>query len=136
MRVLQGAGLAAVLCLACLAGCGGTGQAEVEGTVLYDGQPIKGGSIAFLPAGTDQGRAGGGTILDGRYHIPAKFGPLPGRYRVEIRWAKPTGRQFISETGHTLDVTEEGLPEKYNDKSELTAELKSGKNTVNFDLKK
>jgi hypothetical protein len=134
MRVLQGAGLVAVLCLAGLAGCGGTGQAEVEGTVLHDGQPIPGGSIAFLPA--DQGRAAGGTILDGRYHIPAKFGPAPGRYRVEIRWAKPTGRQYRSETGHTLDVTEEGLPQKYNDKSELTADLKSGKNTVNFDLKK
>ena len=89
--------------------------------------------VAFVPA-EGQGLSGGGTILDGKYHIAAAVGPKTGKYRVEIRWAKPTGKQYRSETGEMLEVTAEGLPEKYNNKSELTADLKPGKNTVNFDL--
>jgi hypothetical protein len=125
-----------VLCLASLvAGCGGTDQLEVQGTVSYDGQPVKAGAIAFVPA-ANQGLSAGGTVLDGKYHIPAHIGPKTGAYRVEIRWAKPTGKKIKSETGATLELTEEGLPAKYNDQSELTAELKPGSNTVNFDLKR
>src|SRR5262249_43863476 len=134
MRVRSGAGLAAILGLACLPGCGAR-QAEVEGTVSYDGQPIKAGAIAFIPA-DGQGPRAGGTILDGKYHLPADVGPKPGHYRVEIRWAKPTGQKYKSETGAELERTEEGLPPKYNDKTELTADLTPGKNTVDFNLKK
>jgi hypothetical protein len=135
MRALSGVALAALLGLAALPGCGGTGQVEVEGNVTYDGQPIKAGSIAFV-ASDKETRGGGGAILDGKYHILPKVGPTAGKYRVEIRWAKPTGKKYKSETGQTLEVTEEGLPAKYNDNSELTADLKRGKNTVDFDLKK
>jgi hypothetical protein len=135
MRVQSGARLAALLCLAFLPGCGGTGQVEVEGTVTYDGQPVKAGAITFVAA-ENQGLSGGGTILDGKYHVPANVGPKTGKYRVEIRWAKPTGKKFKSETGHLIEMTEEGLPAKYNDKSELTADLHSGKNTIDFHLPK
>src|SRR5262245_44741406 len=104
MRALFGAGLVVLLCLAFLPGCGGTGQVEVEGTVTYDGQPVKAGAIAFVPA-DNQGLSSGGTILDGKYHIPASVGPKTGKYRVEIRWAKPTGKKFKSETGATIEIT-------------------------------
>lgn len=129
MRRLAGAGLALLFCLVCLAGCGGTDTVEVEGTVTYDGQPIKVGTIAFLPGGGDN-------ILDGRYRVRSNAALKPGICRVEIRWARPTGKTMKSETGHVLEVTEEGLPPKYNDNTELTAELTLGKNTVNFDMKK
>jgi hypothetical protein len=134
MRVLGWAGFAVLLCLVFLPGCG-SGQVEVEGTVTYDGQPLKAGTIAFMPA-DGKGRKGGGTILDGKYHVLVNEGLKAGSYLVEIRWAKPTGKKFKSETGEVLEVTEEGLPAKYNDKSELKAELKPGKNPVNFDLPK
>src|SRR5262245_39876494 len=123
MRVRSRARLAALLCLAALAGCGGTDQVEVEGTVAYDGQPLKAGVIAFLPAG-GQGLSSGGSVIDVKYHIPAKYGPKTGPYRVEIRWAKPTGEKIKSETGALLEMTQEGLPAKYHDQSKLTAELK------------
>ena len=35
-----------------------------------------------------------------------------------------------------LDMTEEGLPEKYNTKSDLKAEVKPGSNTIDFHLPK
>jgi hypothetical protein len=135
MRARFGPALATVLALAALPGCGGTGRVEVEGAVSYDGQPIKAGSIAFLPAG-GPGPKAGGAIVEGKYHVPAEFGPQAGPHRVEIRWAKPTGKKYKSETGNLLEVTQEGLPAKYHNQTELTADLKSGRNTVNFYLKK
>jgi len=135
MRARTAVGLMALLGLAALPGCGGTGQAEVDGAVTYDGRPVPAGAIAFVPL-EGQGLSAGGTVLDGRYHVPAEVGPKTGKYRVEIRWAKPTGRKYRSETGAMLEVTEEGLPAKYNDKSELTADVKPGKNTIDFDLAK
>jgi hypothetical protein len=134
-RLLSGTILAIVLGLLALPGCGGARPAEVEGTVTYDGQPIPAGAISFVAA-AGQGPSGGGTILDGKYQVQAKVGLMPGPYRVEIRWAKPTGRQYRGETGAMLSVTEEGLPAKYNDQSELKADLKPGPNTVPFDLPK
>ena len=121
------------VCLVLLGGCGGPGRAEVEGTVAYGGRPIPAGAIAFVTA-EDQGRSGGGTILDGRYQVPPGVGLRPGKYKVEIRWARPTGTQVRSETGATLQMTREGLPAKYNDASELTAELRQGQNTLDFEL--
>jgi hypothetical protein len=135
MRMRSGAGLAALLGLATLPGCADAGRVAVEGTVTYDGQPVQAGVIAFVPAG-GQGLSSGGSIVDGKYHIPAKYGPRTGPYRVEIRWAKPTGQKFKSETGALLERTQEGLPAKYHDESRLTANLKKGVNTVNFDLEK
>jgi hypothetical protein len=133
MRAMSFAGLAAGLAVA--VGCDNTGRVGVEGTVSYDGQPIKAGAIAFVPLG-DKGVSSGGAVIDGKYAVPDKYGPKAGKHRVEIRWAKPTGSKFKSESGDMLDMTEEGLPERYNNKSELTADLTSGKNVVNFDLKK
>jgi hypothetical protein len=127
--------LATFLSLTCLPGCGGNAQVEVEGSVTYDGQPIKAGTIAFM-ATDEKARNAGGTILDGKYRIPAERGPRPGSFRIEIRWAKPTGKKYTSEIGAVLESTEEGLPAKYHDKSQLTAEVKPGKNTLDFNLQK
>jgi hypothetical protein len=133
--MLCGARLVLVLGVLGLAGCGGKGRVAVEGTVTYDGQPIQAGSIAFLAA-EGQGVNTGGAIVDGKYAIAADVGPKMGKNKVEIRWAKPTGKTYQSETGATLSVTAEGLPAKYNDQSELTAQVERGQNTINFDLKK
>lgn len=118
-----------------LSGCGGTGQVEVEGDVSYDGQPIKAGSIAFIADG-GPGPNGGAAIIDGKYRIPADIGPKPGRYKIDIRWAKPTGSSFKSESGEMVENTKEGLPDKYNVKTELREEVKAGKNVIHFNLPK
>ncbi|AWM40554.1 hypothetical protein GobsT_09300 [Gemmata obscuriglobus] len=134
MRALAGAGLA--LICAALAGCGGGGGSAVEGAVTYDGTPVKAGAISFIAADTKGGGSGGAAIVDGTYKIPGEPGLKPGKYKVEIRWAKPTGKKFKSESGDMLDMTEEGLPEKYHIKSELTAEVTSGPNKIDFTLAK
>jgi hypothetical protein len=134
MRKLAGVVLVAV-CLALSSGCGAS-QSSAEGAVTYDGQPVTSGVIAFVASDGKAGGGGGGTILDGRYKTPPEVVLKPGKYRVEIRWARPTGKKVRSETGDELNVTEEGLPEKYNNKSELTADIKAGSNTIDFNLPK
>ena len=120
--------------LVALAGCGGGGnQAEVSGAVTYDGAPID-GAISFVGGGADA-RNAGAAIVDGKYAIPAANGPTPGQYTVRINWQKKTGKKFKSDAGE-FDDAKEGLPPKYNDQSELKADIKPGKNEVNFALVK
>lgn len=57
------------LAAAVLAGCGGTGPtAVVTGTVTYNGQPVKEGTITFTSKG-GRGSVNGGTITDGKYTV-------------------------------------------------------------------
>jgi hypothetical protein len=133
MRRLAGITLA-LACLVLSGGCGGS-TATVEGAVTYDGKPVPAGAISFLAA-DGKGGSGGASVIDGAYRVPPEPGLKPGTYKVEIRWAKPTGKKFKSESGDILDMTEEGLPEKYNTKSDLKAEVKPGSNKIDFDLPK
>jgi hypothetical protein len=128
MRLLCAAGLLAGL--VGLAGCGGSGQAAVEGTVTYDGQPID-GAIAFVGGE----RSAGAAVIAGKYEIPAETGPLPGDYKVQIRWQKKTGKKFKTDAGE-FDDAKEGLPAKYHDATTLTATVKGGKNVIDFNLEK
>ena len=60
---------------------------------------------------------------------------LPGSYRVEISWRKPTGRKIASaDPGIMIDETREAVPAKYNTDSTLTVEIGSGDVEKNFAL--
>jgi hypothetical protein len=111
----------------------GPPPAEVTGVVEYDGQPVPTGMVLFLSPGG--GSEAGGAITDGRYHVYPESKLMPGTYRVEIRWPKPTGEK-VQQGYMMVDERKEGLPEKYNANSELTATVKSGENTVDFKLAK
>ncbi len=128
--------LAALLALAAgSAGCSSSGAAAVEGKVSYGGEPIDVGTITFIP----QSAAGiktGGLIDNGVYSVEAKAGPAPGPHRVEIHWAKPTGKKSKNEYGEEITMRQEGLPEKYHAQTTLTADIKVGKNAIDFALEK
>jgi hypothetical protein len=127
--------LVLLLGAAALPGCSSEGRSGVQGTVTYDGQPIPVGTITLLPTG-EKGIKCGGRIENGHYQIEPRFGPMPGPHRVEIRWAKPTGKKYKNAFGEVFDVTSEGLPDKYHAHSRLTAMIKSGANVLNLSLAK
>lgn len=136
--------VAAMICGAfLLPGCGGNGaelnRAEVSGDVTVNGAPLEEGSIAFLPTEGTQGPSVGGTINQGRYLIPVEEGPVVGTYRVEIRATRETGRKIEagppSPPGTMIDEVKAFIPAKYNAKSTLTAEIKSGTNESDYDLR-
>jgi hypothetical protein len=125
--------LGLLLAVAALAGCSSGRRVGVEGEVTYAGEPLGVGTITFLPEG-DKGVKCGGRIENGRYKVEPQFGPTPGPHRVEIRWAKPTGKKYKNEFGEVFDVTAEGLPDKYHGQTVLRADVNSGSNKIDFHL--
>jgi hypothetical protein len=103
--------------LLALAGCGSKSQ-TVTGSVTFDGEPVKEGRIAFIPDRGGQG--GGGAITNGYYTLDVP----PGKYRVEINASKMTklpGGQ-VGMYGEKEELREY-IPEKYNAKTELKADV-------------
>jgi len=134
MRAMRSAPWAAVAAaLALAAGCGdGPATGEVTGTVKVDGQtPPAGSSITFFPA-DGKSPSAGATLDDGRYTVRVPV----GRARVEIRVPRPKARPGPKAHGPGAEGgwIEESLPAKYNDKSELTFEVKSGTNKKDWEL--
>ena len=137
--------LAAVACLAACIGCGPSRpeMAAVHGRVTYQGKPVVEGTIVFYP---EKGRPATGTLApDGSYRLTtfdANDGAMLGRHHVTIEARRITAPMMQGEAaGEEVGVygppkVEWLLPEKYagRDSSPLTAEVKPGDNTIDFDL--
>lgn len=131
---------ALILALGWAAGCGDSGPKRygVSGTVTYKGEPIKNGLISFIPQGS-QASAGGASIINGKYEVPAKPGLPPGQYAVSIN--VPTGAGKAAPGAEEAPgaggekATRETLPAKYNSKTELKADVQPSKTMFDFELK-
>ena len=106
----------------------------ISGTVTFKGNLIKSGTINFSSEG-DGKYVATGTIVDGKYAIPAFSGLPPGKYAVAISYPDPNiPAPRPDEPPGESTLARELLPAKYNEQSELTAEIKQGPNEVNFTL--
>jgi hypothetical protein len=133
--------LAIVAMLLSCCGCAqsdGPVRVAVAGKATLDGTPIAEGTINLLPASGTKGPVAGAPIMDGLYSIAAAKGPCVGRYRVEIRGSKKTGRQVLSPGPKTsalmVDEIIEIVPNRNNTKSTLEADLKPGQNELDYSL--
>lgn len=125
--------LIAALLLFGLAGCGGS-QGRVSGQVSVDGKPLTKGDISFSPTG-DGVAATGQINASGNYSllVGTSADIPPGSYRVTVVAVEP-----IAPTAEHLEPLPTLLtPKKYSNAAttDLTAEVKAGSNTFNFDLK-
>jgi hypothetical protein len=111
---------AAGLLFAVLAGCsGGPKTATVSGVVKVSGKEAEKGSITFIPA-DGKGQTAGAAIENGRYTAKVPHGAM----RVEVRVPKVVGKKSLyGKDGPYGDITEDVLPAKYNDKTELTLDV-------------
>lgn len=101
----------------------------VTGTVTLDKQPLAGANLVFQPA--DGRPSYGMTDSAGRFtleYAEGVPGALVGRHTVIIR------TEFWGDSPGDPRATPEKLPKKYHDETELTADVKSGQNTIDFDL--
>jgi hypothetical protein len=142
-----------VLGCALLAGCGPGGPTlgKVTGKVTLDGKPLPNVAVTFMP--TEGGSASGITDASGNYelsHPNGKGTPL-GKNKVSVTTVqKPTSTVDLSqipsdspEYAKALEASQSGynvtfkepIPEKYNLKTELQYEIKSGSQTINLELK-
>ncbi|MFN3158053.1 MAG: hypothetical protein ACE37I_01985 [Rubinisphaera brasiliensis] len=121
-----------------IAGCGGASDTPplgtVSGTVTWNGEPLQDAYLTFQP---ETGRASiGRTDSNGQYSLAYtgdKNGALVGKHTVMITTATE-GYSDESGEGNDRPAREEILPAKYHSASELTAEVTSGSNTIDFDL--
>lgn len=140
---------------AALSGCGGRGMGQVKGKVSVGGQPINNGTIMFYPA---EGPGAVGEIgQDGTYtlrtHKPGD-GAVIGTHKVAIH-ATSVGPGTLEAPKSLDDELRDPaagkavrnlvpgkitwlVPEKYStpNESPLTAEVKAGQNTIDFDIPK
>lgn len=113
-----------------LAGCGAEGDGferhPVKGTVLHDGQPLKAGTINFIPEGA--GASGTGEVVDGAFSLDAADGLSPGGYRVEVYSSQATGRKIPNpdDPGATIDEVLSMVDRRYNVASTLRADIPPG----------
>ena len=135
--------------LALTVGCGPR-LYPVKGKVTFEDKPLPwGGSISFVPQGTENLRAAGGTIKeDGTFELTTEKpgdGVMVGEYRVVIQQVtgkepKNTGDDGKVVRGADLNLPKgERIHEKYADhyNSPLTAKVEAkSPNEINFHLKR
>jgi hypothetical protein len=125
------------VCLLAWAGCGRSDvRLPVEGTVTLDETPLAEGSIAFRPLPGTSSPTAGGTITNGQFSLRPDQGPREGKFRVEITSPHKAGQEMDARIHAMIDVYEETIPTRYNQNSELTADVTTkGPNRFVFALK-
>lgn len=107
---------------------------RVRGTIKMDGQPLPGVDVVFVP---DKGRPSEATTdKSGRYdlsYIGSTKGAKLGPHKVLIRPAEISPGDVPAD-GSKPAAPRPVVPAKYNKRSELTAEVKAGGNTIDFAL--
>src|SRR5262249_48656587 len=123
-----------------LAGCSDSygGRLAVSGNIKLEGQPLKTGSITFVPL-DGQDTQSGSTIKDGYYSVPRENGLKPGNYLVMISAGDarpPAGSDEIAGPGGSRNIVSMDLvPEDWNSKSKQKVEVKaSGGNKFDFNI--
>lgn len=111
----------------------------VGGEVLLGGKPLSRARIIFVPVDRKKAVKATGTINEGFYKIESKNGPLAGKMRVEIQTEILELEEVEKIRGDDKTVVPQlnkvDIPEQYNVKSELTAEVRPDeKNTFDFSL--
>ena len=143
MFVLLRVKLVALFSLMCLfsilTGCGNR-MGSVQGEVTFDGQPVQRGTISFESV-EEKGVRSGAAVEDGKYQAREV---VSGKKIVRIMGQRKTGRKMspramvppgVSVPNVPMDEYVEFIPSIYNTQSELTADVTSGSNQIDFPLK-
>ncbi|HEY1068519.1 MAG TPA: hypothetical protein VGE52_20515 [Pirellulales bacterium] len=120
--------LAAFVSTGC--GKGGPEMYTIAGQASYKDQPIADGEIILRPKDA-RGKAYAAKIEGGRFTVETTGGPKT----VEIVGYRETGKFSTANPGEKTPVREMYIPKKYNEKTELVADIKAGQSTLDFPLK-
>lgn len=130
------------LCLAVVSlafvGCSQSGPqlGEVTGTVTLDGKAVPNAEVHFNPTVPGGSYSTGKTNAQGKYRLgftQDRYGAMLGKHNVEIR-TKKIAPEDMPDDGSAANHVYVELPKKYNVPGALSAEVKSGRNTVDFEL--
>jgi hypothetical protein len=120
-------------------GCGDSGPtlASVDGLVTVDGKPLPLASLTFVPESGSPSY--GQTDKEGKYTLmftDTKYGAMLGKHEVKIEVTKLSKGEIEEMKAQGMEVSSSdlALPKQYKKPGALTAEIKSGKNKVDFPL--
>ena len=106
---------------------GRPGYHTVTGRVTFDGQPLANGFVQFVPVDSKTSPESG-RIANGLYRLESKA----GKVTVHILSTRLTGKM---DPVMNTAIEEMFIPERYNSKSELKAEVVADKaNSIDFNL--
>ena len=106
---------------------GRPGYHTVTGRVTFDGQPLANGFVQFVPVGS-KASPESGRIANGLYRLESKAGKMT----VHVLSTRLTGKM---DPVMGTAIEEMFIPQRYNSKSELTAEVVADKaNSIDFSL--
>jgi hypothetical protein len=106
---------------------GRPGYHTVTGRVTFDGQPLANGFVQFVPVDSKTSPESG-RIANGLYRMESKAGKMS----VHILSTRLTGKM---DPVMGTAIEEMFIPQRYNSKSELTAEVVADKaNSIDFNL--
>lgn len=139
--------VAILLVLSVANGCGsaveGPTRVTANGIVTFDGEPMKNGTIQFIPSGDTAGPKVSVAIENGFFQFPEDVGPVVGHHRVEIE-APEAGELALDDEEAVERLRQQGrkakievlrIPSIYNTKSRLTVDLtEAGPNDLTFEL--
>lgn len=121
-------------------GCGDGGPplALVEGTVTVDDKPLAMATLTFVPE--DGSPSYGQTDKAGKYTLmftDTKYGAMLGKHTVTIEGSKLSKGDIEEMKAQGMEVpsSDVSLPKDYKKAGALTAEIKTGRNKVDFALK-
>ena len=132
----------AVSLLLVMAGCGDPQNPvdtlprnAVSGSVSLNGNPLAQGKIQFDPVDAAGGKVAFavGDITEGKYAIDQAAGPVAGKFKVSIS-SVPSIKISTGEPGPVPKMEPEKVPAQFNTKTTLTKDVKSGSNTIDFEL--
>jgi hypothetical protein len=112
----------------------GEGRAPVAGEIRVGGQPLANGRILFVPLAPNEGPSASALVVNGKYELERKNGPVIGKNRVEVE----------ADIGVALDDEEaiaklrgrlpsQPIPPQYNRNSVLVYEVTEGQPNT-FDI--
>jgi hypothetical protein len=122
-----------------LAGCSDSlgGRMAVSGAVKLEGQPLKDGSIDFVPLDGQDTQSGAG-ITNGTYSVPRDHGLKPGKYLVRLTSGDgktPDREEDIAGPSSSNIVSVDRIPPEWNTDSKQQVDVKSsGGNHFDFDI--
>lgn len=125
-------GLAAVLSVATISGCGSAEDptVPVSGNVTLDGQPLPSGRITFLPS-DGKGAVAGAEVATGKYE--ARVTPGPKQVTVTAQREAAAGKKPVDP--HAGPSQQQYLPARYNTKTELKTDVSvEGSDAIDFPL--
>ena len=130
-----------------VAGCGSSSNLPklmpLSGTVTFDGKPLSGAAVIFIPTGSTRGTSANGyTDKAGMYEVVAKQGdkgaPVGECRVVVMKFVMPDGSDLPTNSDSSLidSGARQILPARYSSMREtkLTATVRDGTNTIDFPL--